>query len=413
MNSVLFTGISVGKLGLRNRLVRSATYEGAANSDGLVGDEYCNMYEELARGSVGMIITGHTFTSRSGRAMQPFQAGLDCQEKVAAYRKVTQAVHAHNTPIILQLSHAGRQSLSAMTGCRLVSSTRKASIYFRRRPRRLRNGEVRTIVNEFAIAAARAREAGFDGVQVHAAHGYLVHQFLMKHTNQLNGEFGIDNVTGIGTAFLDSVIDRMRDMCGSDYPILVKISGAMDSDARFFPERFDRLIAFLDRKRLAAIEISYGSMDYPLNIFRGDVPLNLALGHNPLFQSRSRLGRILRIVGFNFRIRPHLLPFSPMYNLMYASRAKRISDIPIISVGGFRRKSDMETAIACGNTDLIAMSRPFLREADFAAAMMRAENDHTSRCTNCNQCVAMCDAGCVTKCHNKNSTPKYNTSTER
>ena len=397
VNSPLFSQITIGNLSLKNRLVRSATYEGAADSNGVPGDNYLSIYGELARNDVGMIITGFTYVSRSGRAMQPFQAGLDNREKIRSFRRVTDEVHQHSCPIIVQLAHAGRQTLASVTGVRPVSSTSKRSLYFREKPHKLRVREVYEIAEQFATCAMYAQEAGFDGVQLHAAHGYLIHQFVLQDINRLTHEFGVDAVTGIGTRFLDEIIDRTRMKCGAAFPILVKMSGNTDYSNNFYPVQFTNLLRYLNSKRVAAIEISYGTMDYALNIFRGDMNLPLLWKHNPLFKTTSRLRRALYTMYIRRYIMPKLQPYSSMYNLKYAETAKTLTDIPIVSVGGFRSRNEMESVIAAKKSDLIGLSRPFNCEPDFARKLMQVGN-YTSACTNCNRCVFMCDAERVTRC---------------
>jgi 2,4-dienoyl-CoA reductase-like NADH-dependent reductase (Old Yellow Enzyme family) len=403
VDSPLFSQITIGNLSLKNRLVRSATYEGAADRNGVPGDDYLSIYRELARNDVGMIITGFTYIARSGRAMQPFQAGLDDREKIRPFRRVTDEVHRHNCPIIVQLAHAGRQTLASWTGVRPVSSTSERSVYFREKPRMLRVGEVYEIAEQFATCAMYAQEAGFDGVQLHAAHGYLIHQFILQDINRLTHEFGVDAATGVGTRLLDEIIDRTRAKCGATFPILVKMSGNSDYSNRFYPVQFANLIRFLNSKRVAAIEISYGSMDYALNIFRGDMNLPLLWKHNPLFKTTSRLKRAFYAMYIRRYIMPKIQPYSSMYNLKYAEAAKGITDIPVISVGGFRSRNDMETVIAAKKSDLIGLSRPFNCEPDFARKLMQVD-DYTSPCTNCNRCVFMCDAGQVTRCYSQITT---------
>ena len=401
MNGLLFSGIRVGPLALRNRIVRSATYEGAAGTDGVPGESYLRLYEQLGAMHIGMIITGFAHVSRDGRAMQPLQAGIERREHIPAFRRVTDAAHRGGTPIIVQLAHAGRQTRRAFTGSRPVSSTRRRSPYFRSKPRLLGRKDALEIALQFVHAATLAREAGFDGVQLHAAHGYLLHQLLFPDVNRLRNEYGIDRAPGIGTALADRIIDGIREACGEDFPILVKISAETDYQQDFYPGHFDRFIEWLHGKRVDAIEISYGTMDYAMNIFRGDVPVELALRYNPLFQTRSRLLRACIEYYFRRKMLPVFVPFTPMYNLAYAARAKTLTDIPIITVGGARTKSEMEAAIAQGKTDLVAMSRPFLREPDIVMRMERAADDYRSLCENCNHCVLMCDAGRLTKCYKR------------
>ena len=401
MASTLFTGIRLGTLALRNRIVRAATYEGGADADGMPGADYRRMYEELAAQEIGLIVTGFAFVSRQGRAMQPRQAGLDDDAKIPAFRAVTDAVHRGGTPIVAQLAHAGRQTRRAVTGMLPVSCTRRASVYFRERPRLLTDDEIREIASQFGRAAARAQRAGFDGVQLHAAHGYLLHQFLLPELNRLRGPFGIDASSGIGTALLGRVINAVRAACGADFPVLVKISGDTDLGRPFYPGHFDRLVVWLQEQEVAAIEISCGSMDYALNIFRGDLPFALAQRHNPLLQSHLPLMRSLKSAYFRKRILPVFRPFAPMYNLAYAERAKTRTRIPVVTVGGARSLREMEDALRKERADLVALSRPFLREPDFVQRLLDADTDYVSPCRNCNHCVIMCDTSRQTRCHQR------------
>ncbi|MBR9974717.1 MAG: NADH:flavin oxidoreductase [Bacteroidetes bacterium] len=401
MTPALFDSIRLGTLALCNRIVRAATYEGGADADGTPGADYRRMYEELAAQDIGLIVTGFTFVSRQGRAMQPRQAGLDDDAKLPAFRAVTDAVHRGGTPIVAQLAHAGRQTRCERTGERPVSCTRTPSVYFRERPRLLRDDEIQDIAAQFARAAARAQRAGFDGVQLHAAHGYLLHQFLLPQLNRLRGPFGVDETSGIGTALLGRVIDGVRSACGPDYPVLVKISGETDLGQPFFPTHFDRLIDWLREQAITAVEISCGSMDYALNIFRGDLPFALVRRHNPLLRSRLPLLPEIKAACFRKRILPLFRPFAPMYNLAFAERAKLRGGIPVVTVGGVRSRREMVEAVEAGRADLVALSRPFLREPDLVRRLRCADNDHVSPCRNCNHCVIMCDADRRTRCYQR------------
>lgn len=401
MRGILHTAIQVGGLTLPNRLVRSATYEGGADASGIPGDGYCELYEQLARSGVGMIITGFNAVSLQGRAMQPFQAALHSDAALSAFRRMTDAVHRHNGHVIAQLAHAGRQTRRVITGSRPVSCTRWPSPYFRERPRLLRRDELPTIVRQFADAASRAQEAAFDGIQLHAAHGYLLHQFLQPDINRMSRKHnGLDDGMP-DSSLLEDIIDAIRTRCGEDFPVLVKISGETDSGKPFFPQQFDYLIDVLDRKRVAAIEISYGTMDNPLNIFRGSITPSLVLAHNPLFNSPSRIRHTFWKLLVDHYFIPRQKPFSPMYNLPYAARARERTGVPVISVGGLRSTREMEGAISDGHADLVATSRPFLREPDFAHRILHSGENHVSPCTNCNHCVFMCDAGEPTRCYQR------------
>jgi len=385
-------------LHLKNRIVKSGIYEGRCDENGFPGQSYADFYEEMAEHGAGGLITGFAYTSKEGRAMQPRQAGIDHPDKIPFYRKMTEAVHRYDCPVFLQVSHAGRQTRAGITGTRLRGASSKRSVYFREKPIPLSTEEVNERIGQYALAAYYARESGFDGVQLHAAHGYLIHQFLLQSVNSRKDEFGIDMRTGIGTAFLERIINAVREKCGKDFPLLVKISGAVDLKPGFLPDQFVELVRFLDRMAVSAIEISYGTMDHAMNIFRGDVPESLILSHNPILKSRSRIRRsINRFIMENYFIKK-LKPFTTAYNLEFAAIAKKHTQIPVISVGGFRNGSEIRDAIINGQTDLVGLARPFICEPDFVEKMKR-NGSCLSKCVNCNYCAVMCDTENETRCY--------------
>jgi 2,4-dienoyl-CoA reductase-like NADH-dependent reductase (Old Yellow Enzyme family) len=394
--------VTLGACRLKNRILRSATYEGMCDASGFPSEPYFNLYQTLSKSSIGGIITGFTYISRDGRAMQPGQAGIECDDKIAAYKKVTEAVHANGCKIFMQLAHCGRQTTKAAVGGYVYGVSTKKSAYFKAKPKKLSQLEIHMLVEKFAEAAYRAKCAGFDGVQIHAAHGYLLHQFILPVVNNRNDIFGIDPKQKIGTAFLNQVIDAIRLHCGMEYPLLIKISAGVDYFKTFTLEQFIRLVRFLDKKHLGGIEISYGTMDYALNIFRGtSFPEKQILKVNPRYSSNNAAYRFV----WKHFIVPYITrkfkPFTPMYNLAYAALAKEYTNTPVICVGGFRTAKEMSAAIESNHTDFVSLCRPFICEPDFADKISR-DPDYESQCKNCNQCAIMCDAAVPTKCYHGN-----------
>jgi 2,4-dienoyl-CoA reductase-like NADH-dependent reductase (Old Yellow Enzyme family) len=330
--------------------------------------------------------------------MQANQAGMDSDEKVGFFKETTRRVHRYNCPVILQISHAGRQTSFSRASGRPGGASGKRSAYFRVRPRALSTEEVYKKAEEYGLAAKRAKMAGFDGVQVHAAHGYLVHQFLMPATNRRSDKFGINEGDTIGTRFLEEVIMSVRKYCGNNFPLWVKVSGGVDLRPRFTAGQFIALIRFLDRMKVAAIEVSYGTMDHPLNIFRGDFPVGLIMSENPFFKSTNPIRRRANKLLLDTYFRQRRKRISSGYNLPFAELAKKHTAIPVISVGGFRDAKTIFTAIHTNRTDLISMSRPFISEPDLVMKMNNHKN-WVSSCINCNYCAVMCDSGKPTKCY--------------
>jgi 2,4-dienoyl-CoA reductase-like NADH-dependent reductase (Old Yellow Enzyme family) len=371
---------------VNNRLIRSATYEGCCDRNGVPTQKYVAMYRNLARGGCGTIITGFCYITQQGRAVQPLQAGIDRDENIAAFTPVADAVHEYGSRIIMQLAHCGKQTMSDATGLRVVGATAGAVDYFRERPEVLSEAAIRTIATQFIDAAERAQKAGFDGVQLHAAHGYLLHEFLLPSIRKRNDRYGSDPSTGISLQLLEEIVDGIRQRCSDRFVVLIKISGAVDT-VPFSSERFINLITQLNKQKFDGIEISYGTMENALNIFRGaSIPLEAILDHDIRYRQTNKLLR----AAWKYLIAPFLAlkikRFTPMYNFHYAKLAKQHSNIPIITVGGFRSGGDIQQALASNETDFVAMCRPFIAEPDFADKIASSPTCR-SLCCNCNRCA--------------------------
>lgn len=396
---MIFKPDNIGRITLKNRIIRSATFEGMADKEGVPTKAYLDLYNQLAENEVGAIITGFTFISQCGRAMQPGQAGIDADDKISLYKQMTDKVHEHDGKIFMQIAHCGRQTTELSVGGVVHGASAQKSRYFRSNPEPLSTNGADDLVQKFADAALRCKHAGFDGVQLHAAHGYLIHQFILPSINNRKDIYGIDPKTGIGTGFLKSIIKNIREVCGSDFAILVKISAGDNYSETFNEKNFIQLIKFLDNMKVSAIEISYGTMDHALNIFRGKtVPLNTILKYNPRYKTANPLIQwISRKVVYPW-MKARIKPFSPMYNLPYAEMAKKHTCIPIICVGGFRSYTEIQDAIEKHKTDFVSLCRPFICEPNFAKKI-KGNPDYKSRCLNCNLCAIMCDSPFPTKCY--------------
>ncbi len=183
--NTLFEPVKIGTMEIKNRFVRSATYDGSAKRSGHVSERQLQMFDTLAHGGVGLIVTGITYVDPSGQNL-PFQNSMASDEYIPGFKKLTDIVHNRGAKIAIQLFHAGRERvrfLKDKTEEAIAPSFVKDDPYFSGNYRSLEEDEIRQIIENFGDAARRSREAGFDAVQVHGAHGFLLSQFLSPYTN--------------------------------------------------------------------------------------------------------------------------------------------------------------------------------------------------------------------------------------
>lgn len=389
--SRLMRPLPLARCTLPHRIIRSATYEGMAGPDGVVRPELAALYRKLVQDVPGTIITGFCAVSRQGRAMHPGQAGIWEDAHIPPWRVITEAVHAASpeTKLFMQLAHAGRQTLTQRTEMPVKGASDKSCSYFCQRVSPLSMSEAHAAVADFGKAAQRAREAGFDGVQLHAAHGYLIHQFLSPYTNRRADVFRDPGL------FLQLTVQAVRDACGPDFPILLKVSHADDRGLST-----DILIPALRavEQELDAVEVSYGSMEYALNIIRGDCPLDAIFEVNPLFSGiPGPLRALWKRLVFPAK-RRRFLPFSPCYNVSGARPLQDALSVPVIPVGGIHGLADMRLCLEELGFPAVALCRPFICEPDLLARL-RQGSWRGSSCTACNLCTVYCDSNRPLRCY--------------
>jgi 2,4-dienoyl-CoA reductase-like NADH-dependent reductase (Old Yellow Enzyme family) len=390
LNDILFTPLALRNITLPNRLVRSATYEGGGDANGMPQPEMADLYTRLARAGTGTIITGFCFISTEGRAMQPGQCGIDTNATINVWQSLVHRVKtaAPNMRLIMQLAHTGRQTRTTSTGHPVVGASSRRCLYFREKVHPLLDVDISRIVSDFAAAARRAQQAGFDGVQVHAAHGYLIHQFLSPHTN-IRPDAWAD-----GTRFLMAIVRAVKSTCGTTFPVFAKFSGA--DDRGLTVDDTIRHIRSVESD-IEAAEISYGTMEYGLNIIRGDWPVERAFEVNPLLQS---VPRPMRGLFRRFVLAPVIkrrIPFTENYNRAAATQIARAVNVPVFAVGGYRRAASLRAALSDNGLAAVSLCRPFLCEPDLAE-ILRTNDNWCSPCTNCNVCTINCDAPLPVRC---------------
>jgi 2,4-dienoyl-CoA reductase-like NADH-dependent reductase (Old Yellow Enzyme family) len=360
--SLLFEPAAIGSMTLRNRFVRSATWEAMAAPGGAVTPRLVDTVAALARGGVGLIISSHAYVSPEGQA-GPGQVGAYTDELLPGLTQMAAAARDHGARILLQLAHAGYFAAHALTG--MPPCAVSAAVQLDDTPRReLATADIQAVAKAFAAAAARARAAGFDGVQLHSAHGYLLNQFLSPLFNRRGDEYGggLQNRARVHLETLRAV----RAAVGEDYPVLVKLNGRDFIAGGLEPEDAVAAAALMEAAGLDAVELSSGMTRF------------------------ARFGSARQ--GITSRK-------TEAYNQQEAALFKQRLKIPLILVGGIRSLPVAERLVGEGVCDFISMSRPFIREPDLVNRW-RSGDRRKAACTSDNLCYGPARSGeglyCVT-----------------
>jgi 2,4-dienoyl-CoA reductase-like NADH-dependent reductase (Old Yellow Enzyme family) len=384
---LLFTPIRIGKLKLAGRLIKTATAETRATDEGFVTPELIAFYVPMARGGVPLIITGNIYVGRDGKSA-PRQVGADADDKIPGLKQLVDAVHAHGTMMFAQLNHCGRQVVPRFAGLtEAVSASAKTELVTGTRPRALTVAEIQRLVERYADAAERCKRAGFDGVQIHAANGYLMSQFLTPYTNRRTDEYG-GSVTG-RTRLLREALRAIKARVGPDFPVIVKLNGSDYLPLRPGLKTADlaEIAAILEREGADAIEVSVGHYESGFPMVHGTFGRCL---RNMVQGSMSYLPFLRRwlfrlfwpFLALVFNL---LWPRREGFNSGYARAIKPKLSIPVICVGGFRTRDAMEAALRERRCDIVSAGRAFIADP-FLYRHLR-DDEPGPRCVDCNACV--------------------------
>jgi 2,4-dienoyl-CoA reductase-like NADH-dependent reductase (Old Yellow Enzyme family) len=319
-----------------------------SSDDGFVSDRLVKVFHDLAEGEVGLIMTGHAFVRRDGKA-SPSQTAVFDDRFIPSLARIPAAVHAFPTRIFLQIAHAGRQTKVKLSGTIPIAPSAVHEPTFDLTPREIPPAEVRAIIDDFVQAARRAKEAGFDGVQLHCAHGYLLSSFLSPHTNRRTDDWG--GTTAKRARIAVEIVSGIKALCGAAFPVAAKINSSDFLATGIQVEESIEVAGLLQEAGLDAVEVSGGMTE---------------AGKGSVWQGL----RAEEDEG---------------YFVDAAARYKKALQIPVIGLGGNRTLARMESVIRDGQADLVSMSRPFIREPglvrDFRLGLLSK-----SACISCNKC---------------------------
>lgn len=345
----LFETTRINGMTLANRFVFSATWLGLAEEDGSSLTRQADYLAERARRGVGLIITGHAYVAREGQAGAGQTAAYD-DRFLPGLKEMADAVHQAQGKLVLQLSHAGCYAPPGITGLDVVGPSANDGAGFPN-CRELTVAEIEQVVAAFGQSAARAKKAGFDGVQIHAAHGYLLSQFLSPYFNRRTDGYGgsIENRARI----VFETLQAIRSAVGPEYPVLIKMNAEDFIQDGLTAEEMLRVASLLEQAGIDAIEMSGGTI----------------------------------ASGALIPIRPGLLEReNEGYYRDAALRFKESIGVPLMLVGGFRSFEVCEELVEKGRADYVSLSRPFICEPNLIERWKSGDTGK-STCISCNGCL--------------------------
>lgn len=335
----------VGNINVKNRIFRSATYENLGSQGGFVSDEIIKMYEDLSKGEVGLIITGFIcFSSLDNHGAKTIR--IDDDNKIDGLKKLTAKAHEYGTKVVAQLSHIGSQ-LSHAPFQRVLAPSDVVDPMNGIKPEPFSKDEIKILIKEFGEAALRAKKAGFDGVQIHGAHGYLLSKFLSPVFNKRNDEYGgsIENNVRI----IVEVLNKIKEKCGKGYPVWIKLNSS-DFGTEENSFSFDDL-------KIAAKELEKNGID----------AIELSGGTIGGKQSPCRSKKFIA------------------YHEEYASKLVKEIDVHVITVGGFRNLEKIENALENSGAVAVSICRSLIREPGLIKRWVEGDSAD-AKCVACNGC---------------------------
>lgn len=336
---------------LKNRLSKAAMTEGLADERNRATDRHETLYRRWAHGGAGMLLTGNVqvdkrYLERAGNVVIDGPQSNEQMQRLSAF---AEAGRANDTHIWMQISHAGRQTPKAVASEPVGPSEVALALPGGRfgKPRALADDEIRDIIQRFAFVASTAKDAGFTGVQIHAAHGYLLSEFLSPRVNQREDIWGgsLEN----RARFLLETVRATRTAVGPDFPVSIKLNSADFQKRGFSLEDCLQVVEMLNNEGVDLLEISGGTYEQPKLVgIDGMEP-----AENPEAAASTRAREA--------------------YFIDYAITVRSVAKMPLMVTGGLRTVRGMNEALAGGEIDVLGIGRPFCVDPDFANHILSGE----------------------------------------
>ncbi|MDP6346856.1 MAG: NADH:flavin oxidoreductase, partial [Dehalococcoidia bacterium] len=342
----LFEPIDIGTLHLKNRLVMPPMNSRMGDPGGVVSQRTVDYYARRAQGGVGFIIV-EIGAVDPVQIVSPTQLQLSDDRFIPGMARLAQAIKDNGARSAIQIHHPGRQAPASVTGTPAVAPSTLSSRRSGETPKELSPSEIEGLVGLFAQAARRAKDAGFEAVEIHGAHGYLLCQFLSPYSNHRDDDYGGDAARR--ARFPLQVIEAVRNEVGRDFPIIFRFSASEFTQGGLTIEDGKAIARLVEEAGVDCLSISAGT----------DASLEWA-------------------------VQPVLLPVGCLLPLAEAVRQEAY--VPVIAVGRINHPSIAEAALQEGKADLIALGRPLLADPDYPRKAQEGRWDEIRKCIACNSC---------------------------
>lgn len=353
----------IGQIEIKNRLIMTAMGVGLGEWEGNVTDEFIRFYQDRARGGAGLIITEIARVNEEHGIGEHDQISLAKDSNIPSWTKLADALHQYDTKVLAQLQHPGKETYTVMLdGKQTVSSSPIPSAMGQQPTRALETEEVESLVKDFGAAAGRAKKAGVDGVEIHAAHGYLIAQFLSAHANKRTDKYGgsLEN----RQRFLLEIIHEIRKVCGEDYPISVRLSGSEFLEAIGVKDG-----TTLEESIQTAIACEKAGADM-INVSAGCYETG-----NTIVEPTS---------------------YAQGWKTFLAKEIRKHVSVPVATTGVIRDPEFAEELLKDGTTDFIAMGRSWLADPNWGVKAIEGRSDDIRKCTGCMYCFETAGNSLVT-----------------
>jgi 2,4-dienoyl-CoA reductase-like NADH-dependent reductase (Old Yellow Enzyme family)/thioredoxin reductase len=342
----LFSPIRIKKMELPNRVVMPPMGTNLGNPDGTVSEANIAYLKRRAHSGVGFVITEISAVHPSGAVINS-QLGSYDDRFIPGLKKLAAAVHEGSAKVALQLHHAGRESLALLKQGKAIAPSPIRSLVYGMTPREMTRDEIQEIIFAFGTAAFRAKEAGFDALEVHGAHGYLLTQFLSVLSNQRADEYG--GSLANRARFIIEVLREVRKAVGEDFPVSLRLSVEEFIKGGYTPEDLCPILPEFVRAGADIIHASLGTHGSPGGVTSAPIE------------------------------------YPPGFNVERAKKVKAVVPVPVIAVGRFSDPRPADGVIARGDADLIAFGRQFLADPDFLIKAKEGRFEDIRKCIACNQ----------------------------